>query len=116
MPIWKDCGEDNHNDGDSDGSCDDCGYILVKNDIKPNEPETDAPVETEPSDVGNEKPISDKTKAPSEEQTTTDDRLASDDSEPSGVPAFVIVILVVLGVVIIVCTAVIIIVVKKKKK
>ena len=35
-PVWKDCGEGNHNDGNSDNRCDDCGYILVK--------------ETEPSD------------------------------------------------------------------
>lgn len=30
VPVWKDCGENNHSDADKDNHCDECGYIMNK--------------------------------------------------------------------------------------
>jgi len=61
VPVWKDCGEGNHTDSDTDEICDECGYILVK-ETKPDDekepPETDAPAKNDPQDGDGKAPKS----------------------------------------------------------
>ncbi|MBQ8746454.1 MAG: hypothetical protein IJZ08_01130, partial [Clostridia bacterium] len=56
VPVFKDCGKDNHSDADEDGRCDECGYILPKDPIPE---DTTAPTDTDPT--------------PSETDPTTDE-------------------------------------------
>ena len=60
-PVWKDCGTDSHGDADKDNHCDECGYIMVKED------KTEDTAALTDADTGHEdeKPPKDNSGAPS---------------------------------------------------
>ena len=91
-PVWKDCGEDRHADADKDNHCDECGHIMVKEDI---------PEETE--EVGNE---------------TTSDTGHEDEKTPKdnrNAPNWMIIVISCFGGIIAICGIVLAVVLKKKK-
>jgi len=87
VPVWMDCGEDNHTDADENNICDDCGYILKQ-----------------PSN-SDEKPTTD------DEQNSNDMTQKND-----GIPTWVIILISCLGVVLVAGGVVLVIVLKKKKQ
>jgi len=103
VPVWKDCGADKHGEGDENGRCVNCGYILA-NDSKPSD------------EIGGSEEKEENTEAVTENETEAETDTGSDDGKaPGKTPVAAIIILSVLGVASAGCTAVIIFVTKKKK-
>jgi len=56
-PVWKDCGEGNHADGDGDDCCDGCGFILAPKETLPQGGELPDEGEDEPGDAEEKPPF-----------------------------------------------------------
>jgi len=102
VPVWKDCGENNHNDGDNDNHCDKCGYIMVKSEVI-----------TPPVSVADTTQNTEEPSAPGEQPG---EQPAEQPSEKSGIPTWLIVVIAVASAAVLSCVTVLIVVFSKNKK
>lgn len=92
-PVFRDCGEGKHPDGDEDNACDECWYILVK---------TEHPIESEEDNTGTVK-------------KNDTDPTGGQDADHEGMPSWFIWIIAAGGSAVAVCGTVLLIVLRKKR-
>lgn len=73
-PVWKDCGEGAHADGDEDDCCDECGYVMKK---QPTPTETPTPTPA-PDSTPTPTPVANDDPSGGDENDETDEEKPSE--------------------------------------